>query len=83
MAAEWLAVVGIKDMERVRTDKGTQVRTVVMGQGFVDWPQTMAWLTQHAFAGPLTFHCEFPAGSTEALLAQLRQDVAYLRGMGA
>jgi len=55
----------------------------VMGQGFVDWPQTMAWLTQHAFAGPLTFHCEFPAGSTEALLAQLRQDVAYLRGMGA
>jgi sugar phosphate isomerase/epimerase len=83
MAAEWLAVVGIKDMERVRTDRGTQVRTVVMGQGFVDWPQTMAWLTQHAFAGPLTFHCEFPAESTEALLAQLRQDVAYLRGMGA
>jgi len=81
MAAEWLAVVGIKDMERIRTDQGTQVRTVVMGQGFVDWPQTMAWLAQHAFAGPLTFHCEYPADSTETLLEQLRQDIGHLRGL--
>jgi len=81
MVAERLAVVGIKDMERVKTDKGTQVRTVVMGQGFVDWPQTMTWLAQHGFRGPLTFHCEYPADSTETLLDQLKRDIAYLRGL--
>jgi sugar phosphate isomerase/epimerase len=82
MAAEWLAVVGIKDMDRVRTDKGTQTRTVAMGEGFVDWPQVMAWLVEHNFRGPLTFHCEFPADNTETLLAQTRKDIAYLRGLG-
>ena len=81
MAAERLSVVGIKDMDRVRTDKGTQTRTVVLGEGFVDWPQAMDWLAKHGFAGPLTFHCEFPADSTETLLAQTTKDIAYLRGL--
>jgi len=81
MAAEWLAVIGIKDMDRVKTDKGTQTRTVVMGEGFVDWPQVMTWLVKHDFRGPLTFHCEFPANSTDELLAQTQKDIAYLRNL--
>jgi len=79
MAAEWLAVVGIKDMDRVRTEKGTQVRTVVMGQGFVDWLQVVGWLVKHGFSGPLSFHTEFPASSVEALLEQTKKDIAFIR----
>lgn len=80
MAAEWLAAIAVKDMDRAKTDKGTQVRSVVMGQGFVDWPQVMGWLVKHDFRGPLSFHCEFAAASTDALLEQAKQDIAYLRG---
>lgn len=83
MAAQWLAVVGIKDMDRVKTDAGAQARTVIMGAGFVDWPQVVEWLVRHNFSGPLTFHCEFPAQSTEALLAQAKKDIAYLRELEA
>jgi sugar phosphate isomerase/epimerase len=82
MAAEWLAVIGIKDMDRVKTEKGTTTRTVVMGEGFVDWPQVMGWLVKHDFRGPLSFHCEFPADTTEALLEQAKKDIAYLRNQG-
>jgi sugar phosphate isomerase/epimerase len=82
MVTEWLAIVGIKDMDRVRTDAGIQTRTVIMGEGFVDWPQVMGWLVRHGFAGPLSFHCEFPADTTETLLEQTRKDITYLRGLG-
>ena len=81
MAAEWLAAVAIKDMDRVKTDRGVQTRAVAMGQGFVDWPQAMGWLAKHDFHGPLSFHCEFPADSTDALLEQAKKDIAYLRGL--
>jgi sugar phosphate isomerase/epimerase len=81
MAAEWLAVIGIKDMDRVKEGTGTKTRTVRMGEGFVNWPEVVAWLVQHDFGGPLTFHCEFPAAGTEDLLRQAEREIGHVRGL--
>ncbi len=84
MAAEWLSIVGMKDRDRIKRDDGsTTTRTVIMGAGFVDWKQTVDWLVKHNFAGPLTFHSEFPADSTEFLLEQTKRDFAYIRALEA
>ena len=84
MAAEWLSIVGMKDLDRIRTDEGgTKTRTVNIGEGFVDWRATVQWLVKHDFRGPLTFHCEFPAGNREELIEQARKDLTYIRGLEA
>ncbi|MGQ9731946.1 MAG: sugar phosphate isomerase/epimerase family protein [Candidatus Zipacnadales bacterium] len=79
MAAEWLSVVGIKDMERTKTDKGLHTRTVPVGEGFVDWKATIDWLVKHEFAGPLTFHAEFETDSMAHLLEGVRAEIAFVR----
>ena len=82
MAAEWLSVVGCKDLERVKTDDGgTRSRTVPIGEGFVHWGEAINWLVQHDFKGPLTFHSEFPSPNTEHLLEQTKRDVAFVRDL--
>jgi len=82
MAAEWLSVVGCKDLDRVKTDDGgTKTRTVPIGEGFVDWRQTVNWLVKHDFSGPLTFHSEFPSPNTEHLLEQTKKDIAFVRDL--
>lgn len=82
MAAEWLSIVGCKDLDRVKTDDGgTKTRTVPIGEGFVDWRATVNWLVKHDFGGPLTFHSEFPSPSTDHLLEQTKKDIAFVRNL--
>ena len=84
MAAEWLSIVGMKDLDRIKGDDGsTRRRTVIMGEGFVNWKQTIDWLVASSFAGPLTFHCEFPADTTDFLLKQTKEDFAFIRELEA
>jgi sugar phosphate isomerase/epimerase len=80
MAADWLALVAIKDSIKVRREDGS-VRNgfLPLGEGFVDWKQMLQWLIAHDYAGPLSFHSEFPSESIEYLLEQTRKDIAYLR----
>lgn len=83
MAAEWLSIVGCKDLDRVKTDDGgTKTRTVPVGEGFVDWRGTINWLVKHDFRGPLTFHSEFPSPNTDHLLEQTQKDIAFVRDLG-
>jgi sugar phosphate isomerase/epimerase len=82
MAAEWLSIVGCKDLDRVKTDDGaTKTRTVPIGEGFVDWRQVVNWLVKHDFKGPLTFHSEFPSPNAEHLLEQTKKDIAFIRDL--
>ncbi len=82
MAAEWLSIVGCKDLDRVKMDDGgTKTRTVPIGEGFVDWRATVNWLVKHDFRGPLTFHSEFASPNTEHLLEQTKEDIAFIRDL--
>lgn len=82
MTAPYLAVVAIKDSLRVRREDGA-VRSLFLplGEGIVDWKQMLEWLIAHGYDGPLSFHSEFPADSTEYLLEQTKKDIAYLRAL--
>lgn len=82
MAAEWLSIVGCKDLERVKTEVGkTSTRTVPIGEGFVHWGEVINWLVEYDFEGPLTFHSEFASPNTEHLLEQTKKDIAFVRAL--
>jgi len=82
MTAPWLAIVAIKDALKVKREDGT-VRSLFLplGEGVVDWKQMLEWLIAHDYAGPLSFHSEFPADSTESLLEQTKKDLLFLRAL--
>ncbi len=82
MTQEWLAAVAIKDLIRVRAANGKAATQMAMvGEGFVDWEETMKWLVGHHFRGPLSFHSEFESPTMQQRLEQTKKDIAFVRGL--
>jgi len=82
MTQDWLSVVAVKDLMRVRTANGkTSTPVVMVGKGFVDWEETVRWLVAHEFGGPLSFHSEFECPTMEQRLEQTRKDIAFVRDL--
>ncbi|MFQ5810551.1 MAG: sugar phosphate isomerase/epimerase family protein, partial [Armatimonadota bacterium] len=82
IVSDWLAIVAIKDSVKYRRDDGsTRGRFLPLGEGLVEWDTMMEWLVAHDFGGPLSFHSEFQSDSTEHLIEQTHEDIAYLRAI--
>ncbi len=85
IAAKYLSLVAVKDVrwDRPSPDKPWTTTFLPVGQGIVDWPALMAALKASGYAGAISFHSEFAAPSTEALLDQTKADIAFLRSLAA
>jgi sugar phosphate isomerase/epimerase len=82
MVADWLSMVALKDTLKYRRDDGAvRTQVVPMGQGLVDWKSMVAWLVEHGFPGPLSFHSEFQADDLEQRIELTSKEIAYLRAM--
>ena len=82
MAADWLVLVAIKDSIKIKREDGSvHPGFLPLGDGFVDWEQMWECLLAQDYTGPLSFHSEFPADSTEYLMEQTKKDMAYLRAV--
>lgn len=81
MAGEYLSLMALKDSRWVQGGAGKPRRAefLPIGEGFVDWREMTRLLLACSFDGPLSFHSEFEAPSTEQRLEQTRKDVAFMR----
>jgi hypothetical protein len=48
-----------------------------MGQGFVDWPETVATLRALKFDGPVSFHSEYSGETVDTVIDLTRIDVRF------
>jgi sugar phosphate isomerase/epimerase len=82
IVGEYLAAVAFKDLVRKRTPDGNWTIDVwPMGMGFGDFPQVMQLLKDLAFAGPISFHCEYSQMPPESIIHQLAIDTRYIAGI--
>lgn len=84
MTRQYLAVIGVKDVQRVRQpDKPGNYRSTQLGEGMVDFPNLLKALQKRAIAVPLTMHTEYEVTSEADRIAKVTEDVAYLRRVEA
>lgn len=93
LLAPHLALVAVKAMDWVKaTDPKTgdviwNTRMVPLREGAVRWREVFAILKQLGYDGPVSFHSEYQGGhswrdlTVEELIAQTRDDFAYIRGL--
>lgn len=83
VAGEYFSILSVKDMLLQRGEKnghGTKkARTVVAGEGMVDWTAVVAELTRIGFDGPLSIHCEFEVPEGEKFVPTARREAAFFR----
>lgn len=80
LLAERIVLVAVKDVGwTYRGGKDWQPNLFPLSEGMVKWPQVFAHLGTIGYDGVLTVHSEYPQLSTEALIAQTKRDLAYLR----
>lgn len=88
----WINLVAAKSMGWVREDKpdGTAVwhnKMFPIKQGMVQWPEVFKCLKTIGYEGPVSLHSEYQGGhswkdlTTQELIEQTREDLAYLRGV--
>ncbi len=86
----WINLVAAKSMGWVREDRadGTAVwhnKMLPIRQGMVQWPEVFECLKAIEYDGPVSLHSEYKGGhswkdlTTEELIAQTREDLAYIR----
>jgi sugar phosphate isomerase/epimerase len=85
MVADHLSLVAIKDSEWIKGEGGKPKRSHFCppGQGLVDWREMMRILVSRNYPGPLSFHSEYESLPADQLLAQTKQDIAFMRGIEA
>jgi len=82
MVRDFLSIVAVKDvlLERVEKNGHGSIRPLWLpsGQGMVDWTQFFDLLREHAYAGPVSVHCEFDVDPGHRNAAA-REEIAFFR----
>ena len=76
---EYLSIIAFKDLLRQRGEKGWRTAVVPMGEGFVEWDETLATLQKLNYQGPVSFHSEYSGEPPERVVEMARQDVSLIR----
>jgi sugar phosphate isomerase/epimerase len=81
-----IAVAAFKDYtweEAARPEDSPRMQRVAvpLGQGMVPWPKVVACLRQVGFDGWISVHREYGDQTAEALVADVPQDLSYLRSV--
>ena len=76
---KYLAAVAFKDLVRRKNADGTWgIDVWPMGMGVGNFPQVMKLLKEMAFAGPISFHCEYGQMPPESIIHQLAIDTKFI-----
>jgi len=93
LLAPMISLVAVKSMAWERTtDSATgdvvwRTKLVPLREGSVRWREVFGHLKEIGYDGPVSFHSEYQGGhswrdlTVEELIAQTREDVAYIRGI--
>jgi sugar phosphate isomerase/epimerase len=83
VAGDHFSILSVKDMLLLRGEKNGHgskfARTVVAGEGMVDWTAVFAELDRIGFDGPLSIHCEFEVPQGEEFVATAAREAAFFR----
>ncbi len=81
---DYLAAVAFKDLVRKKNPDGSWgIEVVPMGLGFGNFPLVMQLLQDMAFAGPISFHCEYHYLPPESVVLQCAIDTRFIRDIVA
>jgi len=82
---DYLSAVAFKDLVRQRfIENGKPVWRIdvwPLGMGYGDFPLVMKLLRDMAFAGPISFHCEYGNLPPESVVDQCRIDVRFIKAI--
>jgi sugar phosphate isomerase/epimerase len=88
-----ISLVAVKSMAWERTtdnatgDVAWRTKLVPLREGAVRWREVFGHLKEIGYDGPVSFHSEYQGGhswrdlTVEELIAQTREDIAYIRGI--
>lgn len=75
----FLTCVYVKDFAWEKTEKGWKPKWGPLGDGLVR-PEFFAWLKASSYTGPISQHCEYLVGGGPEQRAQMKKDLAVLKG---
>ena len=75
----YLACVYVKDFLWKKTNKGWNADWVPLGEGMVN-RTFFDWLKKSSYNGPISQHCEYLNGGGAKERAQMKKDLAVLKG---
>jgi sugar phosphate isomerase/epimerase len=77
---DYMSALAFKDLVRVKNPDGSWAIDVwPLGMGLGNFPQVMKLLKDMAFAGPISFHCEYSRMDPDSIIDQLRMDVRFIK----
>ena len=80
---EYLSILAFKDLirERVVRDGHLTWATPVrrLGEGFVDWPTTLATLKRMNYDGPISIHAEYSGEPPQSVIDLARCDLRFVK----
>ena len=87
MVGEYLSIVALKDMVKLRKGEGegyqaeTRARCVAAGKGLVDWDLVFSELARVGYDGPFSVHAEYKKPSEEEYIRSLADEFDYFRSI--
>ena len=80
LLSDRIVMVAVKDFGWIyQGNKEWKRHSFPLYEGIVRWPKVLAHLKAIGFGGPMTVHSEYSGLSTEAIIAQTKRDLAYLK----
>ena len=84
LLAPYIRLVAVKDVmwlqkPTAENPKKFELKLVPLAEGMVPWPEVFGLLHQIGFDGGISVHSEYDDETTEEIVRQTREDVAYLK----
>jgi sugar phosphate isomerase/epimerase len=83
MVKGYLSLIAVKNLAWSRQDGKWKREVVPLREGLVDWKQIVTLAKQHGYDGVYSLHSEYEGWPLEKLLAQTREDLAYMKELAA
>jgi len=74
LVAPYTRMLAVKDFRWKQINGKWEAENCPLGQGVVDFPRFIQMLKEHAFAGPISLHYEYPLGGAEHGGTKLEMD---------